>query len=36
MVEGDPRKRPLAVRVRLFLVDLVERLWSMVLRQPLG
>ncbi len=30
------RKRRLVVRVRLFLVGLVERLWSAVLRQPLG
>ncbi len=31
-----PRKRPLVVRVRLFLAGLLERLWEMVMRQPLG
>jgi hypothetical protein len=32
---GDPdRKRPLVVRIRLFLVHLVEQLVGLVLRQP--
>jgi len=34
MADGDPaKKRPLVVRVRLALVNLVEWLFSFVLRQ---